>query len=107
MRATADGVPVNGYFQCSTMDNFEWNAGFANRFGIARGLQDAEADAQCRSFAKLRGATRLPEMQHQSRCLRTEDAMTSIRTVLGTRLGLRMIPTFALADLAGCGSRYA
>jgi beta-glucosidase len=33
-RATADGVPVNGYFQWSTMDNFEWNAGFSNRFGL-------------------------------------------------------------------------
>src|SRR5215469_14944108 len=33
-RATADGVPVHGYFHWSSQDNFEWIYGYGNRFGL-------------------------------------------------------------------------
>lgn len=33
-RATAEGVPVRGYFQWSILDNFEWVAGYTNRYRL-------------------------------------------------------------------------
>jgi beta-glucosidase len=33
-RATAEGIPVDGYFYWSAQDNFEWMWGYGNRFGL-------------------------------------------------------------------------
>jgi beta-glucosidase/6-phospho-beta-glucosidase/beta-galactosidase len=35
-RATAEGIPVRGYFHWSLLDNWEWVAGFRTRFGLYR-----------------------------------------------------------------------
>ncbi len=33
-RAVAEGLPMQGYFQWSFMDNFEWSWGYSRRFGL-------------------------------------------------------------------------
>jgi beta-glucosidase len=34
LRARGDGIPIDGYFHWSLFDNFEWNHGYRERFGL-------------------------------------------------------------------------
>jgi len=57
-RATADGVPVRGYFHWSLMDNWEWVAGWRPRFGLCRvehGTQERTPKLSAQFFRECAG----------------------------------------------------
>ncbi len=54
-RATAEGIPVKGYFAWSLMDNFEWSDGFSRRFGLLSVDFKTQKRTPKRSAAYFRG----------------------------------------------------
>jgi len=66
-RATAEGVPVDGYFHWSAQDNFEWMDGFGNRFGLIyvdstpwNGLRSSARTGSARSRGKTPCSDAMP-----------------------------------------------
>ncbi|MFF2306110.1 GH1 family beta-glucosidase [Streptomyces sp. NPDC058128] len=57
-RACADGIPVRGYFHWSIMDNFEWIAGYNNRYGLIHVDFDTQVRTPKLSAAYFREAAR-------------------------------------------------
>lgn len=55
-RAMSDGIEVRGYLHWSALDNFEWNQGFAQRFGLIavdRETQERSVKPSCRHLGNI------------------------------------------------------
>jgi beta-glucosidase len=62
LEAREQGVPVNGYFVWSLMDNFEWAEGYSQRFGIVHvdyQTQERTIKESGRWYARIIAETRL------------------------------------------------
>ncbi|TQM57334.1 GH1 family beta-glucosidase [Humibacillus xanthopallidus] len=61
-RATAEGAPVRGYFHWSLIDNFEWIAGYRNRYGLVHVDFDTQRRTPKLSASWFREASRRNEV---------------------------------------------
>jgi beta-glucosidase len=50
LHAAEDGVPIDGYFVWSLLDNLEWTQGFEQRFGLVWVDQESQERTPKRSF---------------------------------------------------------
>ncbi|SPJ25922.1 GH1 family beta-glucosidase [Palleronia abyssalis] len=57
-RAVDEGIPVKGYFTWSLLDNYEWNEGYAPRFGIVHVDYSTQARTPKASYLALQEALR-------------------------------------------------
>jgi beta-glucosidase len=62
-RAVRDGAPVDGYFQWSLLDNFEWAWGYQKRFGMVfvdYGTQRRIPKQSARFYQQIAATNELP-----------------------------------------------
>ena len=55
-RCIADGVPVQGYFGWSLLDNYEWAFGYEKRFGLVHVDYETQVRTPKASFNAFRQA---------------------------------------------------
>lgn len=63
-RAIEDGVPLRGYFAWSFLDNFEWDRGYAQRFGLHHVDYDSQVRVpkdSARLFRRIALENRIPD----------------------------------------------
>ncbi|MEP0191874.1 MAG: family 1 glycosylhydrolase [Erythrobacter sp.] len=56
LKAVADGLPVEGYFLWSLLDNYEWALGYKRRFGMVHVDFDSIKRTPQASFLALKDA---------------------------------------------------
>lgn len=64
-RAIQDGVPLRGFFAWSLMDNFEWERGYDQRFGLTwvdYDSQERRPKDSARMYRNIAGANAIPEV---------------------------------------------